>query len=33
MDVRYYPDTNKWSLPGQPLPVKVLPASAYEGEE
>jgi uncharacterized cupin superfamily protein len=32
-DVCYYPDTNKWSLPGLPNPVRVQPSDYYDGEE
>ncbi len=32
-DVCHYPDTNKWSLPGQPNPVRVRPSDYYDGEE
>ena len=32
-DVCHYPDTGKWSLPGQPNPVRVSESSFYEGEE
>jgi uncharacterized cupin superfamily protein len=32
-DVCHYPDTNKWSLPGQPHPVRIQPSNYYEGEE
>ena len=32
-DVCHFPDTNKWSLPGQPQPVRVQPSNYYDGEE
>jgi uncharacterized cupin superfamily protein len=32
-DICHYPDTNKWSLPGHPLPVRIQPSNDYEGEE
>ena len=32
-DIRHYPDTNKWSLPGQPQPVRLQPSNYYDGEE
>jgi uncharacterized cupin superfamily protein len=32
-DVCHYPDTNKWSLPGQPVPVRVQASDYYDGEE
>ena len=32
-DVCHYPDTGKWSLPGQPNPVRISESSYYEGEE
>jgi uncharacterized cupin superfamily protein len=32
-DVCHYPDTNKWSLPGQSGPVRVQASNYYEGEE
>ncbi len=33
LDVCHYPDTNRWSLPGQPGPVRVQPSNYYDGEE
>jgi len=34
-DLRHFPDTNKWLIPGQPGPVKVSAAanSCFDGEE
>ena len=32
-DACHYPDSDKWSLPGQPKPVRVRPAEYYDGEE
>lgn len=32
-DACYYPDSDKWSLPGHPRPVRVQPADYYDGEE
>lgn len=34
-DVRHYPDTNKWHMPGMPGPVHVagVAANCYHGEE
>ena len=32
-DACYYPDSRKWSLPGQPKPVRVQPSDYYDGEE
>jgi len=32
-DACYFPDSNKWSLPGHPKPVRVQPAEFYDGEE
>lgn len=32
-DACYYPDTGKWSLPGQDKTVRVQPASYFDGEE
>jgi uncharacterized cupin superfamily protein len=33
VDICHYPDTNKWSLPGQASPVKIQPSNYYDGEE
>jgi uncharacterized cupin superfamily protein len=33
VDICHYPDTNKWSLPGQANPVKLQPSTVYDGEE
>lgn len=32
-DACYFPDSNKWSLPGQAKPVRVHPTEFYDGEE
>lgn len=32
-DACYFPDSNKWSLPGHAKPVRVQPAEFYDGEE
>jgi uncharacterized cupin superfamily protein len=32
-DACYYPDSDKWSLPGHKGPVRVQPADYYDGEE
>ena len=32
-DVCYYPDSNKWALPGHDKTVRVQPMNYYEGEE
>jgi uncharacterized cupin superfamily protein len=32
-DVSHYPDTNKWSLPGQMEPVVVRTSNFFDGEE
>jgi len=32
-DSCHYPDSNKWKFPGQPKPVRVMPAEYYDGEE
>jgi uncharacterized cupin superfamily protein len=32
-DVRHYPDSGKWSLPGQEKTVRVQPMNYFEGEE
>jgi len=32
-DACYYPDSDKWSLPGHARPVRVRPADYYDGEE
>jgi mannose-6-phosphate isomerase-like protein (cupin superfamily) len=32
-DACYFPDSDKWSLPGQARPVRVQPADYYDGEE
>jgi len=32
-DVCHYPDTDRWSLPGQPNPVRTRPTGLYDGEE
>lgn len=32
-DACYYPDSDKWSLPGHAKPVRVKPADYYDGEE
>jgi uncharacterized cupin superfamily protein len=32
-DVRHYPDSNKWSLPGDDKTVRIKPAGYFEGEE
>ncbi|MGC3961257.1 MAG: cupin domain-containing protein [Verrucomicrobiota bacterium] len=32
-DACYYPDSDKWSLPGHSRPVRVQPADYYDGEE
>lgn len=32
-DACYYPDSDKWSLPGQHRPVRLQPADYYDGEE
>ena len=32
-DVCHYPDSNKWAVPGMERPVRVQPASYYDGEE
>ena len=32
-DVCHYPDSDKWSLPGQEKPVRVQQTNYYEGEE
>lgn len=32
-DACYYPDSDKWSLPGHTRPVRVQPADYYDGEE
>jgi hypothetical protein len=32
-DVRHYPDTNKWSLPGKSHPVQSLETGHCDGEE
>jgi uncharacterized cupin superfamily protein len=32
-DACYYPDSDKWSLPGHARPVRVQPADYYDGEE
>lgn len=34
-DVRHYPDSNKWQMPGLPHPIRVAGAASdcYEGEE
>jgi uncharacterized cupin superfamily protein len=33
VDIRHYPDTDKWLLPGQAQPVRIQPSTFYEGEE
>jgi uncharacterized cupin superfamily protein len=32
-DICHYPDSEKWSLPGQPKPVRARAAEYYDGEE
>jgi uncharacterized cupin superfamily protein len=32
-DICHYPDSKKWSLPGEEKPVRVQPMNYYEGEE
>jgi uncharacterized cupin superfamily protein len=32
-DACFFPDSNKWSLPGHAKPVRVQPAELYDGEE
>jgi len=32
-DACYYPDSNKWSLPGHSKPVRIHPTELYDGEE